>query len=164
VYELQEAIDEGKEQTEHGTVREIVAWVRQHRRGAYAMNLETFAEEGFARFVRDYLKKKNPEQEEQNSQNLCFDFGLEDLGLDTTISVPEKDSQDLIYGKCRWEDINDITIEELDRHIAMLRAQAAYNLQKADAFVKLRQSVAKVAKGRMDLTIGELRKMSRRRN
>lgn len=157
---LEETIDEALEANPGGSVRQIALWIRLNRRAIFDQNLETLGTEGLEAQIRQRRKTRDPDDETKSSENLCLDFDLPPMDLDTEVSVP-RDLNNLPYSECDWKESDDLTLEDIDRHIALLEAQSNAALAQADSWRRIRQAASKVARGRTDLTLGELRRRAR---
>lgn len=160
IYTLQDAIDEAIAKTNTGTTHEVILWLQKHRRQLLDENQNIIEPEGLGNLIRACRKRPTPETKEE-TRNLCFDFGLPDLELNTEISIP-RDMENVLYCACDWKELDDATIADLDKHIVLLEAQAAANLEQAANLRKLRQAAAKRAKGRTDIPLRDLRGKGRK--
>jgi hypothetical protein len=163
VYTLSEAIDEGLRETGNGETRSVIRWLQMNRRPALDDNSLIIEAEGLGNLIRAHRKKNVPHTPNGFIRNLCFDFGLSALELDEQISVP-KDAHDLVYGPCEWPELNNATVDDLDKHIALLEAQAADMQFKAANYRQLRQAAAQVVPDRTDIPLHELRAILRKRS
>lgn len=159
---LEQVIDEALDLNPGGSVRGIALWIRLHKRSVFDQNLETLGTQGLEAQIRARRKARDPNDDTKSSGSLCLDFGLPIMDLDTEVSVP-LDMEHLPYSECEWKEPDDLTLDDIDRHIALLEAQGRSAFKQADEWRLVRQAAAKVARGRTDLTIKELRKRSRER-
>lgn len=158
---LQDVIDEALDTLKGAPCRDVVAWIRTNYPEVLAQHAAELADEGLATRIRERRKQRSPIEETKTSRNLCLDFDLPELGLDSEISIP-RDLDDLIYGGTDWKEADDATIDDIDAHILLLEAQAAANLAKADNWRRVRQAAARYARGNHHLTLGELRRMAQK--
>lgn len=135
-------------------------YIKENHRRVFEEHEEEMADEKLDDRIRDRRKARKSPKEEWSAANLCLDFGLPKLDIDTEISVP-RDMTNLIFGPVRWLPIEEATLDDLDKHIALLEAQAAANVKQAKDFRLLRGTAARFAQGRKDVTIGELREIAR---
>lgn len=140
--------------------RDVVAWIRKHRPEVAADHNEWMADEHLMKLIASRRKDREPIKEIERSQQICMDFGLPDLQLDSEISIPHNPA-DPIYGGCDWLSNNDASLHMIDLHIKLLEAQAAANMGKANNWRRVRQAAARYANGDLSLTLGELRARAR---
>jgi hypothetical protein len=161
-YTLGEVIREALDALPGAAVRDVVNWIRENHRSVVEDNFETLSYQGLSVMVRAARKSRAPSLELQEySHSLCFDFGLSPMLLDHEISVP-RDMENLINSPCDWPVLEEATLLDLDKHIALLRATGAATLAQAERCAKLRQGAVRYSpNGRLDLTIGALREMAR---
>jgi hypothetical protein len=157
---LEEAIDDALDILKGASTRDIVNWIRLNRRRIFDDNLETLGTEGLEARIRMRRKKRAPIEEAKSSGNLCFDFGLPAMELDTEVSIPS-DMENLLYGPCEWKEPDDASIRDIDKHVLLLEAQGRSALARADSWRAVRQAAARFADGDLDLTLGELRRLAR---
>lgn len=157
---LQDVIDLALDTLKGKRGREVVAWIRERYPEILAEHDYELANEGLEVRIRERRKDRSSIEEAKTSRNLCLDFGLPVLQLDSEISIP-RDLNDLIYGGSNWKEADDATLDDLDAHILLLEAQAAANLAKADNCRRIRQAAARFANGNRKLTLGELRQIAR---
>jgi len=157
---LEAVIDEALDSLRGGRCCEVVAWIRERYPGILAEHITELADEGLEARVRRRRKVRSPIEETKASRNLCFDFSLPELQLDSEISIP-RDLDDLLFGRSDWKEADDATLREIDSHILLLEAQARANLAKADNWRRVRQAAARYANGNFDLKLGELRRRAR---
>jgi hypothetical protein len=157
---LEEAIDDALDAMKGGSTRDVVNWIRMNRRRTFDDNLETLGAEGLEARIRVRRKKRRPEQAARSSENLCLDFGLPEMELDTEISIP-RDMENLLYGACDWKEPDDASLRDIDKHIQLLKVQGHLALERARSWGLVRQAAARFAHGNFDLTLGELRQIAR---
>lgn len=160
-----DAVDEALLTIGSAPTKEIVQWIRCNRPetiSAHAVELEDWA---LADVVRRRRKMHSVKQVGFQQASLFQDFGLPEMDLDVEISVP-RDLENLTYGACDWKDLEEeATIDDIDRHIQWLRAQAAYLTTKAESYTRFRQRIIRFSPGRRtNITVRELRVLARARN
>jgi len=158
---LEEAIDDALATIRGANVNAIVTWIRLHYRRIFDENLETLGAEGLAARVRARRKVRAPEEEDRSSFNLCLDFGLPNMNLDSEISIPQ-DEDNPLYGPCEWKEPDDATLCEVRKHAEFLRIQGKSMFDRADSWDRLCKAAEYYADGNDSLTIGELRRRARR--
>lgn len=159
VLTLHAVIDEALDTLKGARCREIVTWIREQHSEVVAVHRDQLADEGLTIRVRERRKQRSPLEESKTSRNLCLDFGLSKLDLDSEISIP-RDLKDLIFGGSNWKEVDDATLADIDAHILLLEAQAVANLEKADNWRRIRQAAARFADGNHAMTLGELRRIA----
>lgn len=157
---LEDVIDEALDTLKGARCREIVVWIRERYAEILVEHSNQLIEEELEARIRNRRKQRPLAEETKTSRNLCLDFGLPELQLDSEVSVP-RDLNDLLYGKSDWKEADDATLREIDAHILLLEAQAAANLAKAGNWRRIRQAAARYANDNLDLTLGELRRVAR---
>jgi hypothetical protein len=158
-YTLLDVVDEGLLETNSAPTRDVVNWIIANRRYVLDDNCLTLYGGALADLVRMRRKKKEPGANPE-TRNLCFDFGLETLPLPDEISVPT-DMDNLPYCACAWKEIDEATIDDLDKHLALLTAQIELNMSSRANFRILRQAASRIVPGRTDIALRELRKIAR---
>jgi hypothetical protein len=157
---LLDVIDEALDTLRGAPTRRLVAWLREQYPNIVAQHSIELEDDGLEGLFRKRRKERRPEEEANTSRNLCFDFGLPVLELDSEISIP-RDIHNPIFGGSNWKEADKATLDDIDGHILLLEAQATANLVKADNWRQVRQAAARYAKGNHKLTLGELRQIAK---
>jgi hypothetical protein len=160
IYTLQDVIDEALLATNGGQTRDVIRWLQMNRRQVLDDNRLTIEAEGLGNLIRTRRKKREPGVITPDVHNLCLDFGLEDLDLPQEISVPT-DMENLPYCACNWPRLDDATLSDIDRHLALLDAQIELDITARATMRVFRQAAARVVPGRTDIPIRELRDIAR---
>src|SRR5262249_35195932 len=160
-YSLQDAIRESLEKTNNGSTREVVHYLQMNFREVLDDNQLTIEHIGLGPLIRAQRKKPPHKDLELKIRNLCFDFGLPPLDLDDEISVPV-DMTNILTSECDWPDLEDATIDHLDKHLKLREAQRIAHDARTQCYVMLRQAAAQVVPGRTDIPVRELRIIARK--
>jgi hypothetical protein len=139
--------------------RVIIDWIREHHPEINIHDTE-MANNHWMKLIRDRRKERTPENEQHHSSQICFDFGLSEMQLDSEISIP-RNALDPIYGGCYWKEADDATLEEISLHIDLLNAQSQAILGKAKNWRSVFRAAAKYAGGDLQKTLGQLRILAR---
>jgi hypothetical protein len=159
-YSLQEAIDDAIQQTNNGSTRDVIRYLQMHYRKVLDDNSLTIEGVGLGSMIRAYRKKPTLKDRQEKIRNLCLDFGLDYLDLDDEISVPV-DMNNVLNSECDWPDIEDATVDDLDKHLILRDAQEVAHAARTLALRTFRQAAAQVVPGRTDIPIRELREIVR---
>ena len=159
-YTLLDVVDEGLAATNSAPTRDVIRWILMNRRSVCDDNALTCYSGYLGQLIRARRKKKDAPN--TSIEELCFDFGLELLDLPDEISVPT-DMNNLPSCPCDWPEINDATVSDLDKHLALLDAQIELDMTSRANIRRLRQVVAQVVPGRTDIPLRELRLLARQR-
>lgn len=159
---LEGVIDEALNAMPNAAGMEIAEWISENYPQVFEEHIRILGLEGLADRIRKQRKKRPPAEEAESSRNLCLDFGLPPMELDTEVSIPQN-LNDMPYGKCDWVDRDNLTIADIDKHIELLKAQDRAILAEIRAWDTLRQAAANEADGRMDIPLWELRRRARER-
>jgi len=161
MYTLQDVIDEALRETRNGSTRDVIYWLQINRRQVLEENWLTICSEGLGNLIRARRKKREPAATPE-VHNLCLDFGLEDLDLPQQISVPT-DMDNLPYSSSEWRELEEATVDDLDKHLALLDAQIELDMTSRATLRVLRQTAARVVPDRTDIPLRELRVIARGR-
>jgi hypothetical protein len=162
-YNLQDAIRESIEQTNNGGTREVIRYLQMHFREVLDDNQMTIEHLGLGPLIRAQRKKPAYQDVERKIKNLCFDFGLPPLDLDDEISVPV-DMANVLSSECDWPELDDATIDDLDKHFKLREAQRLAHDARTQCYLMLRQAAAKFVPGRTDIPLRELRRIAKGRS
>jgi len=160
-YTLQDAIEEALAKTNNGSTREVVRYLQMHYRQVIDDNWMTVSGCGLGQMVRLFRKKPTNKDLHARIESLCFDFGLEPLDLDDEISVPV-DMTNILNSECDWPELDDATIDDLDKHLLLREAQEQAHQARTRCYRLLRQAAARVVPGRTDIPLRELRAIARK--
>ena len=160
-YSLQDAIREALEETHNGGTREVVRYLQMHFRQVLDDNQLTIEHIGLGPLIRAQRKKPPEKDLAVKIKNLCFDFGLPPLDLDDEISVPV-DMTNILHSECDWPDLEDVTVDDLDKHLQLREAQRTAHDARTQCVIRLRQAAANVVPGRTDIPLRKLREIARR--
>jgi hypothetical protein len=160
-YSLQDAIEEALLKTGNGSTREVIRYLQVHHRRVLDDNSPAIESIGLGSMIRAFRKKPPKKDTYVRMQNLCLDFGLDPMDLDDEISVPA-DMTNILNSECDWPELEDATIEDLDKHLALRDAQEAAHQAKTQRYRLLRQALARIVPGRTDIPIRELRAIARK--
>lgn len=161
-YTLQEVIEKALRETGNGPTREVTRYLQTHHRKVLDDNSLTIEAIGLGTLIRAHRKKPPHKNLYEKISNLCLDFGLEYMDLDDEISVP-LDMTNVLNSECDWPDIEDTTVDDLDKHLILRDAQEAAHVTKTQYVRALRQAAAQVVPGRTDIPLRELRVIARKR-
>lgn len=161
-YNLQEAIQHAIAGTGNGSTRDVIRYLQMYHRKVLDENSLTIEAIGLGNLIRSARKKPPLRDREEKIRSLCLDFGLPFLDLDDEVSIP-MDMTNILGSECDWPDIEDSTVDDLDRHLALLDAQEKAHQAKTQAYRTLRQAAANVVPGRTDIPLHELRVIARGR-
>jgi hypothetical protein len=159
-YTLLDVIDEALVITNSGPTRLVINWILLNRQSVLDDNRLTLYGEALGNMIRTRRKKKEKDPATDHTHSLCFDFGLKELDLPDEISVPS-DMNNLPYCACDWPQLDDATIDDLDKHLALLDAQIELDMTSRANIRRLRQVAAQVVPGRTDIPLRELREIAR---
>jgi hypothetical protein len=166
-YSLQDAIEDALGKTGNGSTREVITYLQLHHRKTLDANSLTIESVGLGSLVRQFRKKPPNKDFYIEVKNLCLDFGLGPLDLDDEISVP-LDLGNVLNCECDWPQLEDATIEQLDKHLILREAQQRAHEAKTQAYRSLRQAAIAVAlshfDGRCDVPLRDLRVIARENN
>ena len=135
------------------TTREVVEWLRENRGDEIAEFDRALSDAQLQMKVRERRKQRTPEEESMASKQICIDFGLSPLDLDSEISIPR--NRDELLGSYYWKEANDATLEEISLHADSLDAQASKLEQKAGNWRKIVRSALRY--GNKGMTLGACR-------
>ena len=85
------------------------------------------------------------------------------MDLDDEISVPF-DLDNILNCECDWPDLDDASIDDLDKHLLLRDAQQIAHQARTECVRRLRQAAARVVPGRTDIPLRELREIARNGN
>jgi hypothetical protein len=156
-YTLIDVVDEGLAATNSAPTRDVIRWILMNRRFVLDDNCMTCYSGYLGQLIRARRKKKDAPA--TSIQELCFDFGMEVLDLPDEISVPI--DMNNLPGPCDWAQIDDATVDDLDKHLALLDAQIELDMMSRANIRKLRQVAAQVVPGRTDIPLRDLRGIAR---
>ena len=159
---LLEAIDDALARTNNGTTHEVIDYLQTHHRKVLDENAMTIENNGLGQLIRGRRKKPDPVELVRKNESLCFDFGLDYLDLDDEISVPI-DMENVLNSPCDWPQMDDATIEDIDKHLILRDAQEAVYAARTLAVRTLRHAAARVVPGRTDIPLRELRVIAYKR-
>lgn len=159
-YTLQDAIEDALEQTNNGSTRAVIRYMQLNHRKVIDANSLTIESVGLGSLVRQFRKKPPNKDVIARIQSLCFDFGLEPMDLDDEISVP-LDLANILNSECDWPELDDATIDDLDKHLLLREAQESAHQAKTRCYRLLRQAAARVVPGRTDIPLRKLRQIAR---
>ncbi len=160
-YSLPAAIADALDRTNNGTTRAVIQYLQINHRKVLDENSLTIEGIGLGSLIRAYRKKPTQKDRDDKIKSLCFDFGLSPLDLDDEISVPV-DMNNVLNCECDWPDIEDATIDDIDKHLILREEQEKAHAARTLALNTFRQAVARIVPGRTDIPIRELRKIARR--
>lgn len=158
VYTLMDVVDEGLAATNSAPTRDVIRWILMNRRLVLDENCLTCYSGHLGNLIR--MRRKKKETASTSIHSLCFDFGLEVLDLPDEISVPT-DLNNLPYCPCEWPQIDDATVDDLDKHLMLLDAQIELDMTSRANIRELRQVAAQVVPGRTNIPLRELRRIAR---
>ena len=158
---LQDAIRESLERTNNGSTREVIHHLQTHFRHVLDDNQMTIEHIGLGPLIRAQRKRPPEKDWAERIESLCFDFGLPTLDIEDEVSVPV-DMTNILNSECDWPDLEDATIDDLDKHLQLREAQRVAHDARTQCYIQLRQAAAKVVPGRTDIPLRELRKIARR--
>jgi len=159
-YTLQDAIEEALAKTNNGSTREVIRYLQMHHRKVLDDNSLTIESIGLGQMIRGFRKKPPSKDLHARIQSLCLDFGLDPLDLDDEISVPV-DMTNILNSECDWPELDDATIDDLDKHLCLREAQEEAHKARTKCYRILRQAAAQVVPGRTDIPLRELRVIAR---
>jgi hypothetical protein len=157
-YTLMDVVDEGLAATNSAPTGDVIRWILMNRRHVLDENCMTCYSGYLGQLIRARRKKRDTPP--TSIQELCFDFGMELLDLPDEISVPT-DIQNPISCPCEWPQIDDATVDDLDKHLVLLDAQIELDMASRANIKKLRQVAAQVVPGRTDIPLRDLRRIAR---
>src|SRR5262252_5599689 len=158
---LQEVIREALVATSGGLTGDIIRWLQMNRREILDANQLTIEAEGLGQIIRKE-RKEHGAPKGMDVEALCLDFGLDPLDLDGEVSVPQ-DMERILSGPCEWPKLDDVTIDDIDKHVLLLEATSKSIAQKTTSMRVLRQAAALVVPGRTDIPLRELRVIARQK-
>jgi hypothetical protein len=161
-YSLHEVIEEAIEKTGNGSTRDVIRYLQTHHRRVLDDNSLTIESIGLGNLIRAYRKKPSRKDFQAKIHSLCLDFGLPDLDLDDEVSVPV-DMSNVLNSECDWPDLDDATIDDLDKHLILREAQEQAHQARTKSIRLLRQAAARIMPGRTDIPLRELRKIARKK-
>jgi hypothetical protein len=159
-YTLQDAIEEALRKTNNGSTREVIHYLQMNHRKVLDDNSLTIESIGLGSMIRAFRKKPPNKDTYTKIKNLCFDFGLEYMDLEDEISVP-LDLENILNSECDWPELDDATVDDLDKHLMLRDAQEAAHQARTECYRRLRQAAARVVPGRTDIPLRELRRIAR---
>jgi len=160
-FTLQEAIAEALEQTNNGGTRDVIRHLQLNFRRILDENSMTIEALGLGQMIRAQRKKPPKKDYQERLCSLCLDFGLPVLDLDDEIAVPI-DMTNVLGSECDWPELEDATIDDLDKHLQLRAAQQIAHDARTRNYVRLRQAAANVVPGQTDIPLRQLREIARR--
>ena len=121
-YTLQDVIEEALLKTDNGGTRAVIHYLQLHHRRVLDDNSLTIESIGLGSMIRAFRKKRPTKDTYTKIKNLCLDFGLEYMDLDDEISVP-LNLDNILNCECDWPDLDDASIDDLDKHLLLRDAQ-----------------------------------------
>lgn len=160
-YTLVELVEEALEATGSAKTVEVRRWMQVNRRVILDEHFCEIEAEGLDAIIRRGRKSldRSPE-EEAAGFSLCLDFGLPHMPLPTEISVPV-DMNNVAYGSCDWPSIDEATLDDLDKHMVLLKVQQVQLGVSHENILRLRQAAAAIVPGRTDIPLRVLREIAR---
>jgi hypothetical protein len=159
-YSLQDAIDEALEKTGNGGTREVTNYLQTHFRKILDANQPMIENIGLGPLIRAQRKKPPLQDYQEKIRQLCLDFNLPSLDLDDEVSVPI-DMTNILNSECAWPELDDATVDDLDRHLKLREAQRVAHDARTRCYQILRQAAARVVPGRTDIPLRVLRRIAR---
>lgn len=137
---LQEATDDALEKF-RGTKsnQEILDWLKINYPKILKENNDFVFDYGMRMYIRARRKGRPAAEEQRAAANLCFDFSLPQMELDTEISIPA-DLENPLGSEVAWKEPDDATLEEIRAHIILLRATAVFTLETADNWERIERA------------------------
>jgi hypothetical protein len=160
-YTLQDAIEESLLKTNNGSTRDVIRYLQTHHCKVLDENSLTIEVSGLGNMIRAFRKKPPNKDWYEQAVSLCLDFGLEPMALDDEISVPLDVDGGILNSECDWPELEDATIDDLDKHLLLRDAQQRAFEARTRCVRLLRQAAASVVPGRTDIPLGELRIIAR---
>ena len=149
-------------------IREVVSELYAQKRGTTHWLVDTvterypeLVEQASKHLVRDTIGKiarqiMKSDAKSARSIQLVLPMGIADLRLPAAISIPAADNDDEIGAV--WTPLQDATLPELKRHIAMLGASVAANRKRLRTVRTLYDYLIKSAPEIQDGVIGDILK------
>jgi hypothetical protein len=159
-YNLQDAFADAIRATNNGSTRELIRYLQTYHRKVLDENALTIEGNGLGSMLRAFRKKPPRHELAEKIHCLCLDFGLPDLDLDDEVSVP-MDLGNVLNAECDWPDIEDVTVDGLDRHLLLRDAQEKAYSAKTECYRIFRQRMAQIVPGCTDIPVRELRRIAR---
>jgi hypothetical protein len=139
--------------------REVLEWLRANHPEMSEFDVQ-MADSAWESRIGARRKARLPVEEIRASKQICLDLGLDQMELDSEISIP-RDRDNPLRGGVEWKEPDDATIEEIESHIQLLRAMEYANREKADNWTRVLRAALPFCGGNREMIFGEARRIAR---